>query len=91
MTDDRGTMRAPDRADGSNPVAAVVIHGALTVGLLALGWHAGLSLLASVVLAWAGGACATVALLLVHDAARHSAPITADRADLPIAVTAPDL
>jgi hypothetical protein len=63
--------RAQD-SDGpraANPVAAVMIHGGMTGALFTLAVLAGLPLAAGAAVAWAGGACATVALLLAHDAA----------------------
>lgn len=79
---DTGPDTAPPNPN--NPAAAVCLHAALTALLLVVMQQTGLSLVAAAGLAWLGGACGTVALLLASDAAAHHAARTAP-------ATAPDL
>lgn len=88
MTHHPGITPDPDSPTDTNPVAAVVIHAGLTALFLTLAVQAGLPLAAGAALAWAGGACATVALLLAHDAAGRGGQGGADRR---AAATAADL
>lgn len=79
-----GTGLDTDPAHPNNPAAAVCLHAALTALLLAVALQTGLPLVAAAGLAWLGGACGTVALLLASDAAaRHDART--------VPATAPDL
>lgn len=81
----------PDRPSPANAVAAVCLHAGLTAVLLVAALHTGLPLVAAAGLAWLGGACATIALLLASDAAwRNDAqPMTTHTPHHP--ATAPDL
>lgn len=91
MTDHDGKAPGPDQPHGANPVAAIVIHAGITAIGLVMALQAGLPVAAAMALAWAGGACATVALLLVHDAAIHRGPVGVDDAGRPAPATVPDL
>ena len=80
-----------DRHKSPNAVALVCLHAGLSALLLALLLPTALPLLAAAGLAWFGGACATVALLLAHDTVTQSAPLALTARAPRRAATAPDL
>jgi hypothetical protein len=91
MTETESRMPAADSLDGANPVAAILIHALFTALLFACAIQVGLSLVGCLLVAWGGGAGATVALLLAHEAAMRQGAADAHCRDAPGGATAPDL
>ena len=86
-----GTGPDDDRHSRTNAVAVVGLHAGFTALLLVVTLQIGLPLLAAAGLAWLGGACATVPLLLAHDGIARRDPLTLRTPAPRHAATAPDL